>query len=63
VDDRVALGLCLSATLALTHPQHGVFLCAFVACVIAYRFCEKWRQPETRAGLGKDLRYCPGGRW
>jgi hypothetical protein len=49
----LALGLCLSATLALTHPQHGVFLCAFVACVIAYRFCEKWRQPETRAGLGK----------
>ena len=52
----VALGLCLSATLSLTHPQHGVFLCAFVACVIAYRCCEKWRRPETRAGLGKIVR-------
>ena len=46
----MALGLCLSATLAMTHPQHGVFLCAFVVCMIAYRLYEQWRQPGMRAG-------------
>jgi hypothetical protein len=52
----VALGMSLSAALALAHPQHGVFLCAFVACVVAYRLWQKWRRPETRAGLGKTVR-------
>jgi Predicted membrane protein len=53
----VALGMCLGAALSLTHPQHGVFLCAFVACVIAYRLWEKWRRPESRVVLGKTVRY------
>jgi hypothetical protein len=52
----VALSMSLSAALALTHPQHGVFLCAFVACAIAYRLLEKWRRPERRAGLAKTVR-------
>jgi len=49
----VALGMCLSAALALTHPQHGVFLCAFVACTIAYRLWQTWRRPEARTGFGR----------
>jgi hypothetical protein len=52
----LALGLCLSAALALTHAQHGVFLCAFVTCMIAYRLCQAWRRPDKRPGLGKTLR-------
>ena len=52
----MALGLCLSAALAMTHPQHGVFLCAFVACAIAYRFHEQWRRPGTRAEQGGMVR-------
>jgi hypothetical protein len=52
----VALGMTLSAALALSHPQHGVLLCTFVTCVVAYRLWQTWRQPETRAELGKTAR-------
>ena len=52
----LALGMCLGAALALTHPQHGVFLCAFVACTIGYRLWEYGRAPTTRAELGKMVR-------
>lgn len=52
----LALALCLSAALSLTHPQHGVFLCVFVTCMIAYRLLGTWRQLETRAELGKTVR-------
>jgi hypothetical protein len=52
----LALGMCLSAALALTHPQHGVFLCAFVACTIGHRLWEYRRAPATRAELGKIVR-------
>ena len=51
----VALGLCLSAALSLTHPQHGIFLCAFVACVIAYRLWQKRR--ESPSGWGRNVTY------
>jgi hypothetical protein len=52
----VALGMSLSAALALTHPQHGVFLCAFLACVIAYRLGQKWQRPDGRTGWGETVR-------
>ena len=59
----IALGMCLSAALCLTHPQHGVFLCTFVTCMTAYRLWEKYRRPEWRRGdfhhglLGKSVKY------
>jgi hypothetical protein len=52
----LALGMCLSAGLALTHPQHGVFLCTFVACTIGHRLWEYRRTSPTRAELGKIAR-------
>ncbi len=52
----LALGLCLASALALTHPQHGVFLCAFVACTVVYRLWQSWRMPAPRADLGRIVR-------
>ncbi len=53
----VALGMCISAALSLTHPQHGVLLCAFLACTIGYRLWQEWQRQETRARVGKTVRY------
>ena len=53
----LALGMSLAAALCLTHPQHGVFLCAFVACVVACRLWGGWSDPEARAGGGRILGY------
>ncbi len=52
----LALGLCLASALALTHPQHGVFLCAFVACTVGYRLWQSWRTPASRADFARIVR-------
>ena len=53
----LALGMSLAAALCLTHPQHGMFLCAFVACAVTCRLWGKWRNPKARTGAGRTLGY------
>jgi len=52
----VALGLALSAALALAHPHHGILLWYFVGCSIAYRLWGLWRERKPRVDFGKAVR-------